>query len=257
MKKSDTYRNLFKNSFIFLDSLYTNKKFSDSITGLVDKWKSEHLKKPMGWFFDSDSYDEVKRKNAIAYSKRTAFINSLSAQKAIALSNDIDEFLDKNDLGQEWFNTITDFIISWWFSPPIYNLYIKAEKNKKEKRRLVLTLNPDTSVDDIAEAWFWIKKQQKKLWPNFKRQNFSKASMNNLSIALKDIEIRATKGIVYDTRGEDGKIQDDSAIDLDRVGQIWESATNDDEARDRKRVNELRTIRKRFREKYKMTNPPL
>ena len=81
--------------------------------------------------------------------------------------------------------------------------------------------------------------------------------MNNLSIALKDIEIRATKGIVYDTRGEDGKIQDDSAIDLDRVGQIWESATNDDEARDRKRVNELRTIRKRFREKYKMTNPPL
>jgi len=248
MKKSDTYRNLFKNSHIFWETLHTDKAFSDSIFNLVEKWQSTYMKKPMGFFF-TYKHDEIKKKNALAYSQRVAFVKSLHRMKSIELKKDIDDFLHENNLGQEWSNTLADLIISWWFYPPTFNLYIKAKRSENNKERITLTLNPDTSIDDITEAWGCIKKQQKELWPNFKRPNFSKASIRNLSIALKDIELRMMKSKTNMTL-EGDEWQKYVNTDLDLVANIWEDADSSN-LDDKRRVIELRTIRKRFKIKIK------
>lgn len=177
-----SYKNLIKNYYIFWHLFFTDKTFQLLFLYLYDKYqKSPYRIQPLGCFLDYKNYKKIQEK---AYLQRLAFLNSLDKDNKFKLFNDIDRFLITNNLGEEWFNVIADYLISSWFCPPIYNLHISNDNRRSLKNRIVLLLNPDTSIDDIKEAWWWISKKQKELYPNFKRPNFSMRSLRNLSIPV-------------------------------------------------------------------------
>lgn len=233
------YRNLYKDGYIFMLSLYTDKMFRVVLLSLQGKWKSPYTKKPAGYAWECKSYREVRKKNNVAYKQRKIFLESLQAEKRTEFFKDINKFLSTFNLGEEWLITITDYTISAWLSPPIYNLHTK-EIGQSGKKRLVLILNPDTSIDDIKEAWWLIDKKQKELWPNFERPNFSIKSFRNLFIAIQDLQERSKRS---DT------IESQKDKDLDIVVKIWTDAEDDSTAADKKRRSNLRQIRSRLKRK--------
>lgn len=238
------YRNQFKSGYIFLRLFFKNRPFRATLLYLLNKWKSSYQKQPLGYFHECKNYEEVRIKNKIAYSQRLKFIKSLNKNELLGLERDINKFLNAFNLGREWFLTITDYIISLWLSPPIYNLDIR-DKNK----RVMLILNPDTSVEDIEDAYWFIKERQKKLWPNFKRPNFSMKSFRNIFIMFRDLEEKFNNksNEYYDTTTDEWGEQkiNDKAI----VAKIFENEDDINEKTDKKRVANLRQARHRFWQK--------
>ena len=82
-------------------------------------------------------------------------------------------------------------------SPPAYNLYI-GEVGSKDRKRVQLTLNPDTSIDDIKEAMTLINKKKKELWPKFKRPNYSLKSHRNFMRTLTCLELKGEEREYYE-----------------------------------------------------------
>jgi hypothetical protein len=170
------YRTLAKNWHTFFNLLFTNKAFADAVLALWEKWNSPAS---LSYFSDCKSYEEVKRRNAAAHAQRIKFLNALGSEKKNELVRDMQEVLLIADFGDEWKGTIADFLISGWFSPPIYNMSI-AEVGGVGKKRIQLTLNPDTSIEGIKEAWRFIDKKQHELRPDFRHSNFSTKTFRNL-----------------------------------------------------------------------------
>jgi hypothetical protein len=154
---------------------------------------------------------------------------------------EIKKILTYADLGEEWLLTIAVTVLQGWFFPPMDNFFIRSTGDGL-KRRVVLELNPDTSIEDINEARVTIKNKQKKLWPNFRRINLTTNLFANLAVYIKDREERAFKG----TRRDVLKSKDYTATDMDRVGAIWPNAKDETEKADKKRRARLRQNRHRL-----------
>ncbi|MBI2057939.1 MAG: hypothetical protein HYT63_03070 [Candidatus Yanofskybacteria bacterium] len=92
----------------------------------------------------------------------------------------IDKFLLKHNLGKEWDLAITTYLITGFICPPIFNLQIEEAEDEFKKKRVVLLLNPDTTIEDIKNQWDVISKRQKELWPDFKKASLRKTSFRNL-----------------------------------------------------------------------------
>ena len=78
-------------------------------------------------------------------------------------------------LGPEWCNAFLTTAVTGVPIVPDQRFLTKAS-GKKGRQTVVITLSPETSIDEIREAWPEIKKQQKELWPNFEKVNFNKKS---------------------------------------------------------------------------------
>ena len=152
-------KTLIKNGHMFLLRLLNSEKGCASrLEELLNKWPSPDRDEPLE-IASEDKTQEIKKKRKQAMSQRIKFIISLQKEnKLLKFIYDILDFLEKYNLGKEWFIPITDYIISLWFFPPIYNLDIQ-----KTDKRVLLTLNPDTSLNDIKDAWTEIKRKQKEL----------------------------------------------------------------------------------------------
>lgn len=234
--------NSLKNDYLFLLKIYTDKNFNCDLRKLIKKWPSSYRKKPLGYHRRYRDLKKINEKNATARKQRIEFVGELEKKDKMSdFYHDISLFMEKYDFGGEWFLTIADFIISDWFYPPAQNLNIK-----EDKKRVVLTLNPDTSFDDIKDVWPVVKKIQNKLWPDFEKINFTKKKHRNLFIAICDLEKRIEgKGVELDTV-ENKKYK---TTDLDLVSKIWENETDISPEAERGKVSNLRQIRSRFRKK--------
>ncbi len=239
-------KNLIKNWYIFLKLLRSNQWFLLDLRSLLLKWNPEYrAKKSLGHFARYQKYADLKKKNAEAYKIRMLFIEKLSEEKRVVeFMGDIENFLQRFDLGKEWVNSIADFIICGWFHPPTFNLYISEDDQSKNKQRVVLTLNPDTSLKDVKEAWRTIKAAQKKLHPLFKKTNLTKKSFTNLDIAWEDVKTRFLKDANEFNEVESIEYR---RRDIDIVGQIWNSEEDMSTKADQRRKANLRKIRQRFK----------
>jgi len=240
----DPIKTLLKNGYIFfLKLLNFRKDFLIDLEKLQNKWPSKYRKKPLGFAWDYKR-EEVIKKRKLAYSQRIKFINSIKKKdKAPDFYKDINDFLKKYDFGYEWFTSIINYVVSLWLFPPLYNLDIE-----NSDKRVLITLNPDTSLDDIRAAWPKIKKKQKELWPNFKKINLTQKSFKNLNIAIRDLEERYTKPkeeTSYSGEGEEKY----KLTDLDIAGKIWEEEKDITAKTDKKRKQNLRQIRRRYTNK--------
>jgi len=159
--------------------------------------------------------------------------------------NDIDDFLEKMELGSEWRLTIMTVVLECYFFPPFYNFNIIKKKTKKS---LILELSGYTTLDDIKDAWKDIQQHQKELWPNYRKWNFTKKSMAHLNLFVKDMLMKGSPNKINDD--DTGTKKEDRLTDIDKVGRLY-----DDWGKlvprevDEKRVANLRQVRRRFKHK--------
>ncbi len=240
-------KNLIENGYLFKSRLFSKKTdFVVGFTDLLKKWPSPYRKKELGWFWQYKDYKDVNTKRSIATSQRIKFLKSLKEKnKFEKFCDDIYDFLKKYDLSFEWSDSIIDLIVSAWFFPPFRNFDILC-RGAKNKKRVGLILNPDTSLEDIKDAWPEIKNKQKESWPNFKKTNVTKKSFKNLDKGIKDIESKlfGTKEVEDESDHRKYKLKD-----LDLAGLFWSDEENISKEADKKRMANLRQIRKRFKEK--------
>jgi hypothetical protein len=235
--KNNLERNFAKNGYLFELKFCKGKYFGNDLIMLDNKWPSPYRKKPLGLAHRIEDLSIIHKNDAQALKQRIKFINN-DDDKISALTDDINSFIRKHGLGDEWFLTIADYLISRWLHVPEPNLCIK-----EDDKRVILVLNPDTSLDDIKDIWLIIKKKQEKLWPDYKKTNFSKKMFRNLDIAISDIIERSVKQFDNSEYGEC------KTNDLAVVANIWNNEDNISSEADKKRRAILRQNRKRFLDK--------
>ncbi len=98
----------------------------------------------------------------------------------------INKFLSKAELGQEWFSPMLTYITAGIICPPYYNFHIQ-----KENKRVTMTLNPDTSIDDIRNEWPMIDKAIHEAWPDFKKTNLSSKFNEEIQEYLKAMKAKS------------------------------------------------------------------
>lgn len=89
----------------------------------------------------------------------------------------IGRWIEQTELGKEWEGTLLTFITGGILCPPIHNFHME-----KKGKRVLITLNPDTSIEDIRNEWPDISREKKKAWPGFKKKSLS----SNFNIVAKE-----------------------------------------------------------------------
>ncbi|MCX6760446.1 MAG: hypothetical protein NTW46_03850 [Candidatus Nealsonbacteria bacterium] len=241
-------KNLLKNGYLFKSLLFNRKTdFVVGLTELLKKWPSSFRKNELGWVWGCKDYKDASKKRSIASSQRIKFLKSLKEKGEFKnFCADIYDFLKKYSLSIEWSNSIIDLVVSAWFFPPLRNLDISSARRVIGQKKIFLILNHDTSLKDIEDAWPEVRNKQKELWSNSKKTNITKKSFINLDVAIKDLKKRYLEGMENFNEGELKKYK---ITDLDIAGGIWEDEEDISEETDKKRKDNLRQIRKRFKEK--------
>ena len=169
----------------------------------------------------------------------------LSTQKKSELENDIKSFLRKFKLGMEWAPTLNLLLITGFYSPPGMNFAMSIDDGPTNEKRIRLELNPDTSIDDIKMHWSPIRKFQKEIYPNFRKFNLTEKKFKNMGIATKDLEIRSQK---ESASFDEVEYKVYRSNDLDWAGILWPDEEDISTKADVKRRNNLRQIRRRWRQ---------
>lgn len=236
-------KTLLKNGLIFQRLLWNTKtEFVKSLADLIKKWPSPYRKSPLGYAWNEKSYQTVRRKSALATNYRDKYFSSLDDKKLSEFMLDIEQFVRKYNLGQEWHLPFIDYIICYWLYPPQRNFYL-SEHRDKDRQRVVLTLNPDTSLKDIEAAWPIIKEQQTALWPAFKKQNLTKKSYSNHEVVKRDLREKIIKGAEKDiVTNTIYKLNDQDIAD-----KVFNAARRVSKKTHQKQMNRLRQIRSRFK----------
>lgn len=203
------------------------------------------IKKEMGLPLNTFDSDESKPRDIIKERKLVAeFIHKLEPRKQEILGNKIGKILIKYNLWFNWMPTILHLIILDSEIIPCYNLGVSVKDN-----RILLELNPNTSLNEIKEAWSKIE-ILKKIYPQQwkKRLYYNKKKLNNMEIVKKDWVIRMDEpfGEISEYMSEFYRLND-----LDRIGKIFVDNENEmsNISLDKKRVDKVRVLRHRSRKK--------
>lgn len=228
-------RQLYKNLHIFEKKVWTRSSFVEGLYKCMRKYNPHGFEDLV---ISSPLKDGTNSERSDAFSTykerhRTSWrsVSSLSPELQSSFFKDVRQLARDSDLGDEWLPSLVSVIIDHWFFPPIYNLHIQADE---EKKRVVLQLNPDTSLDDIKLALAEIQYLQKKLNPKFKKSNFTDKSFKNLGIFKKDLSLR--------TSDESGQLNDG-----DIVGEIWSKEEDVSTKADKRRESILKQVRHRMK----------
>jgi hypothetical protein len=157
-------------------------------------------------------------------------VRKISKKDRVALFYDLIDLLKISEFGYEWIPTLITLIIDRWFFPPRYNLHIRSDERIMGKGRVVLELNPDTSIEDVEAAWPAIEKKQKELWPNHKKTNLHKKAIENLSLWEKRMLM---------------SLDNPGLSDMEAVVSLWGEDTDAPVKTDKARRARLRQIKHR------------
>ncbi|MFA6184499.1 MAG: hypothetical protein WC682_05405 [Parcubacteria group bacterium] len=165
------------------------------------------------------------------------------------LTKDIIKLIYDFDLGINWFFPYFKFFLSEKELPiPNQSFLITSnEADCVKDKRIKLEICPYTTLEDIKNSWPEIKKLQKKVWPKAKQQKISKKTIENFLIWANDKGLKfnttPTSKTMYDpVKGKDEIIK---ATDRNIVCKIWENEKDISLKTEKKRINNLRQIRKR------------
>jgi hypothetical protein len=248
MRKKET-PSILKNYQILSRLFYNKKKFLSPITTLQKKCGTfKHIK-----YIDSikTAFNKAKtnaefcrrlnENRKLYYQKRANFISTLDPSLMLEYSKDIKDILKINNLGDEWFITIADIIISGYKEPPQYNLAIYSDP---ERHKLNLEIGPNTSLADVVEAWGYIKSKQQKNFNKTKKSYYSKKYPENsciidtyLKLKEQAIELNYSE-LVADTYKKN---------DIDIMSNLFPDTEDDISFKaDKRRVNRVRQIKHRL-----------
>jgi len=174
------------------------------------------------------------------FRKALLSVKKWPSKKGFEFLDEINRLLENSELGHEWQIPFIVLILQGWLFPPTRNMDMKRT-GKENKGRVQLTINPDTSIEDIKGAWADVKRYQVKLWPKFQKTNFTKKSFKNIGIFWKDMETR-----FLDNTGRDLSTWETyTKKDMDIVSVAWPNEEDISIEADRKRRANLRQIRHR------------
>ena len=190
-KRSNQFKVFLKNEYIFLRLLATNYRFSNELgkiftvfnpsKGLTDLKLSE----PVHLCFIKEN--EIR-------SEAIKKLSRWSAEKASLFESKINILLNRYGWGQEWFTTLVLLVLTQKLCPPRFNLHIDNGFNRLYSKRVILILNPDTSIEDLKDNWTEIQTLQEVLWPDFKKTNLNKKRFSNLLTHLETEHSRHNLG---------------------------------------------------------------
>lgn len=248
--KNISNRTIMKNNLIFWELFATEKiKFFDPLMQIRKDFLLPKLKDIKQWsnaFINNDmnqAWIQISKWVLDVKVKRESFIKNLTRERKQELFNKIATIITDNKMGKEWTYSLMDFVISGFFMPPIYNLRIVSDENKKE---LNIRLNPTTSLEDIKEAWGSIEKAKVKLFGEVQRKYFTKKQIDNFILYAKHKELKESKNKLSDRELPSKKYV---ATDIDIVGQLFDKDTDDSAKSDKKRLNRIRQIKSRLEKK--------
>lgn len=261
-----------KNGLKFSSQKRFDPNFSADLMSLIKKYDPNI--KDIAWNEYPSISEQLKlHDNAIEK------IKDGDAEKIVMLSNDVNTFLGKYGFGHEWWLDLLTVILIGKFAPPFINF-----ERRDEGKRVVLVLNPDTSLEDIKNNFDIIKTSQKSLWPDFHKSNASAKSskqLNELAMleAIKETELDFSnkeklstyESAVYDQERKTGKtmkeierkinailanrrLQGERALNISLKKKITDlEATRflvgDDPKKVKMKVNQLRQAKRRVRRK--------
>ncbi len=196
--KKSAYNNylkkLFKSYQLFQRLLLTRPELVRAIDNI---WKQYGYPKRISYFHNAKNVSEMNRQNREIYNKRIQFVKALKKEGLEAFHAKIQSLLNSNKLGQEWFITVADFIMLGHFMPPGKDLDIQVKKiNGREAA--YIEIGPETSIDDFELAMPKIKELQKKLYPNYKKRNYSPKFYKHVSTLLGVAEAKDNSLLLED-----------------------------------------------------------
>jgi hypothetical protein len=180
-RKKRLQKNFIKNEFLFATHINNNEDFLNRILDVSF------------YFFPEGAQNRFSGKNSLPgqyFGKRNEIrkldeeiVNTLSTERKMNFYLSLHKILSDFHLGKEWLSTLICFAVSGIILPPVFNLAMSQEivmptaddlqqksKSKKwaHKARVMLILNPDTTLTDVQDAWNEIRTFQKVSWPGFK-----------------------------------------------------------------------------------------
>lgn len=244
--KNTNNRTLMKNNMIFLELFATQKKrFFDPLMQLRKEFSLPQLKEINQWnnaFIDNNidlAWIQITEWILDAKIKREDFIKNLTEERKQELFNKVATIIIDNKLGKEWTYSLVDFVISGFFMPPIHNLRIVPDKNKK---KLSIELNPTTSLRDIKEAWTSIENTKVKLFGETQKKILTNKHIENFILYTKHKTLKESKKKLLDAISKKEYI----ARDIDVIGQLFPNEPDYSEKVDKKRMNRIRKIKSRL-----------
>jgi len=167
-------RRIMKNEYIFIKKLVQH-----NLTQLFSVMSEKIFSREFVWYVDQERYKEPAKRiidRGVILGKSLEEFSKWPDEQFenfLALINN--DLLPRCGLGPEWCNAFLTTAVTGVPIVPDQSFLTKAS-GKKGRQTVVITLSPETSIDEIREAWPEIKKQQKELWPNFEKVNFNKKS---------------------------------------------------------------------------------
>lgn len=126
-----------------------------------------------GWRLTIDDKDFIKKSSSL-FEAAQGSLWQLSRSQQKKIKSFIDYLIQKMHLSPEWQDTFLILITKGVLCPPKFNLSVGATGTERYFCRVVLTLNPDTSLADIEDIWQYVRAEQKRLWPGYEAKSFTK-----------------------------------------------------------------------------------
>lgn len=207
------------------------------LVDMMDSWGLDNdersltreLDKAIGGY----SNNEIKEIKAL----KVNFINKIGIRKyKEKFLPDISKLLFHLGMGKEWLQPFADFLISGKLICPKSSLYLEGIEKSKKCNGIIVSIGPHTTLEDIKYNWKEIEKMKKVLWPQIKCLKVSHNSIQNLYIQVNEL----FSGSLNKETRRNGKTDSEKVIDY------WPDAKNISKYHDKKRINNLRQIRKRY-----------
>ena len=182
------FRNFVGNDFRWTATLIKYSRFHTRLIALSYRYfppesKDEHLGR-FGRHLDT-KLRFGKRKEIKKLSSN--IVDTMPSEKRFIFYRQIHKLMKDYPIDPEWLSTIVDYIVLGVSIPPEFKLSIatkpilpsKEELASKKKipwppnARVRLTLHPDTTLEDIEDAWETISKLKKESWTQYKPFRFS------------------------------------------------------------------------------------
>jgi hypothetical protein len=240
-----------KNGILLLGLYLTQIEFRKAVAKIREDFKIKHSKS----FFEKNIFQlspqELKKEsNQLQYHNETEeevfkFLEGLNEVRHRDFLKAITGILNLEGLGLEWINSIINLVVSDSLTVPIYNLAIMADV---ENQVLSLCINPDTSIQDIKNAWKRIEEAKKAAFGKVKKRYVTNKSLNHIFLYC---HYYSTKYNLQKENPRGHKI-----TDLDVIGKMFENESDITKKTDKKRVNMVRQVLRRIdkeSKKYKLS----
>jgi len=185
-------KNSAKNLLFFRRKLFYDNDFREKLEELFDEYNDkEKANSAFVRLLTKENWEDNIHSKQI-HNEALDKVRDFGSEKAKNFLISVRNFMKEFDLGGELKHTLITFIVLGKFCPPWRNFDIDM-KSSKEKKKVVLILNPDTSLEDIEVFFDTIKSLQKKLAPDFKKINMTKKSLGNFRKVFVSEMVRITE----------------------------------------------------------------